>query len=190
MIHGIDVSSHQRKNYPIGGSDFVFVKVSEGTSYTNPKWMAQRDRAERKGLVVGFYHYVTPGSMAAQVDYFLGEAQPRAGHMLALDWEDPGVSCKDKDRWIAEARSAAPGHRVVLYCNRDYWLHRDTTSRAGDGLWIADPDHPAGHPAIEHPWTFHQYSSADGLDRNVGRFVDRAALSAWASEAKTRRGPR
>ena len=30
------------------------IKVTEGTSYTNPKWQAQRDHARRAGLVVGY----------------------------------------------------------------------------------------------------------------------------------------
>ncbi|MGI5526963.1 glycoside hydrolase family 25 protein [Streptomyces syringium] len=184
MIHGIDVSSYQSEKYPVDGYDFVFVKVTEGVSYTNPKWVAQRDRARAAGLVVGYYHYVTAGSMSAQGNYFLGKIKLRPGDVLALDWEEPKVPCRDKDRWLSHVRAKAPAHRVVLYCNRDYWLNRDTTSEAGDGLWIADPDHPAGRPAVKHPWTFHQYSSAENLDRNVGRFDDRAALRAWARREK------
>ncbi|MBC2874167.1 MULTISPECIES: glycoside hydrolase family 25 protein [Streptomyces] len=180
MIHGVDVSSYQSENYSVAGQDFAFVKVTEGMSYTNPKWVAQRDRARAAGLVVGYYHYVTPGSMSAQADRFLGKIALRAGDVLALDWEESGVSCADKDRWLARVAARAPGHRVVLYCNRDFWFHRDTTSRAGDGLWIADPDHAAGRPGVQFPWTFHQYGTSGGIDRNVARFADRAALRSWA----------
>ncbi|MFI0742887.1 glycoside hydrolase family 25 protein [Streptomyces sp. NPDC021100] len=180
MIHGVDVSSYQSENYPVAGQDFAFVKVTEGMSYTNPKWVAQRDRARAAGLVVGYYHYVTPGSMSAQADRFLGKIALRAGDVLALDWEEAGVSCADKDRWLARVGARAPEHRVVLYCNRDFWFHRDTTSRAGDGLWIADPDHAAGRPGVQFPWTFHQYGTSGGIDRNVARFADRAALRSWA----------
>ncbi|MEV5242075.1 glycoside hydrolase family 25 protein [Streptomyces cinnamoneus] len=189
MLHGIDVSSHNSENYPLQGLDFVFVKVTEGTSYTNPKWVVQRDRARRAGLVVGYYHYVTPGSMSAQGNYFLGKIALRAGDVLALDWEHPDVWCPDKDRWLAHVSAKARGHRVVLYCNRDYWFNRDTTSNAGDGLWIADPGHAAGHPAVQHPWTFHQYSWAGGLDRNVARFADRAALRSWAGASRQDEAP-
>jgi hypothetical protein len=68
----------------------------------------------------------------------------------------------------------------VLYCNTDYWHNHDTENYAGDGLWIADPNHPAGHPHVVHPWVFHQYSWAGGIDRNVANFASVAALKAWA----------
>ncbi|WP_425585979.1 GH25 family lysozyme [Streptomyces thioluteus] len=87
MLHGVDVSSYQSANYPIRGQDFAFVKVTEGMSYTNPRWVAQRDHARSGGLVVGYYHFVTPGSMSAQADRFLGKIALREGDILALDWE-------------------------------------------------------------------------------------------------------
>ncbi|MEV0280100.1 GH25 family lysozyme [Streptomyces sp. NPDC050610] len=180
MLHGIDVSSYQSEKYPVDDIDFAFVKVTEGTSYTNPKWVAQRDRARKAGLVVGYYHFGSAGSMTAQGDYFLGKIKLRAGDILAFDWESTSVTCKEKDAWLAHVKRKAPGHKVILYCNRDYWLHRDTTSQAGDGLWIADPEHAAGHPAVKHPWTFHQYSSAGNLDRDVANFADMDALRSWA----------
>ena len=40
---------------------------------------------------------------------------------------------------------------MILYCNRDFWLHRDSTSFCADGLWIADPSAPEGQPAGRAP---------------------------------------
>ena len=57
MLHGIDVSSYQSSSYSTSGLSFVFVKVTEGLSYVNPKWVAQRTTARKAGLVTGFYHY-------------------------------------------------------------------------------------------------------------------------------------
>lgn len=188
MLHGVDVSSYQSANYPIRGQDFAFVKVTEGMSYTNPRWVAQRDHARSGGLVVGYYHFVTPGSMSAQADRFLGKIALREGDILALDWEHTGVPCADKDRWIARVRDRARGHRVVLYCNRDFWFHRDTTGNAGDGLWIADPAHAAGRPGVQHAWTFHQYDISGGIDRNVAHFSSRADLRAWARRRSLQEG--
>jgi Glycosyl hydrolases family 25 len=188
-IKGVDVASYQPEAFTTTGLDFVFVKVTEGTGYVNPKWVAQRDHGRAAGLAIGYYHFVKPGSMIAQADFFLSEISLRPGDMLVLDWEHTGVSCADKDAWIRHVQAKAPGHRVLLYCNLDFWRHRDTTSFAGDGLWIADPNHPAGHPAVTHPWVVHQFSSVGGTDRNVAAFPTLAALTRWAAGAEPEEDP-
>jgi hypothetical protein len=118
--------------------------------------------------------------MSAQADYFLAHVGAKSGDVLAFDWEDTAVSGAEKDAWLRHVRAKAPEHRLVLYCGLDFW-HRDTTSYCADGLWIADPSAPKGQPRVEHPWLFHQYSQADGLDHSVGGFTDRAALRTWAA---------
>jgi hypothetical protein len=90
------------------------------------------------------------------------------------------VSCADKDAFIRAVRAAQPHLRTVLYCNRDFWLHRDTTSFVGDGLWIADPSAPKGAPRVDADWLFHQYSDAGGLDRNYSP-LSPVQLHAWAA---------
>ena len=181
-VTGIDIASFQAATYPTAGLAFVMVKATEGTGYVNPKHDAQVAHARAGGLVVGHYHFARPGSMSAQLAYFLKHADAKAGDVTAFDWEDTGVSGADKDTWIKAAQSAMPHLRVILYCNRDFWLNRDHTSFAGDGLWIADPDAAAGHPRVEHAWTFHQYSSSGGLDRDVANFASKAALQTWAAK--------
>lgn len=187
-VTGIDVASYQSSTYSTSGLSFVMVKATEGTTYLNPKHAAQVATGRAHGLVVGHYHFARPGSVTAQADYFLGHAAVKTGDVLVFDWEDPGVSNADKDAWIKRVRSAAPGHRVILYCNRDYWLNRDRTSYCGDGLWIADPEAAAGHPRVEHAWTFHQFGITGGLDHNVGNFASKAALQTWAGQKPTGTG--
>src|SRR5690606_755692 len=62
----------------------------------------------------------------------------------------------------------------------------DTTSEAGDGLWIADYV-TAGEPRVEAARRFHQYTD-DPLDRHVADFADEAALREWAEGAGGPRG--
>jgi GH25 family lysozyme M1 (1,4-beta-N-acetylmuramidase) len=181
-IKGVDVASYQPTDYSTKGIDFVFIKITEGRSYTNPKWVGQRKTARDAGLVTGFYHFVRAGSMSAQADYFLSKIKLVDGDMLVLDWEDTDVSNAQKDSWIEYVQRKRPDHRVLLYCNRYFWLNRDTTSFAGDGLWIANHNGKPGQPGIKAPWRFHQYKTQP-LDTNVGRFDDRAALRAWARSA-------
>ncbi|MYS23187.1 Lyzozyme M1 (1,4-beta-N-acetylmuramidase), GH25 family [Streptomyces sp. DvalAA-14] len=182
-VNGIDVASYQNTAYTTAGLGFVIVKATEGTGYVNPKHAAQIATGRTHGLVVGHYHFARAGSVGDQVAYFLRNAAPQAGDLLALDWEDTGMSAADKDAWIKQAQAAAPGHRVLLYCNRDFWLNRDRTDFCGDGLWIADPSAPAGRPRVQHAWTIHQYSETGGIDHDVASFADKAALQAWARKA-------
>jgi hypothetical protein len=179
MIKGVDVSRYQAVSGWQTGIDFAFVKVTEGTTYVNSEWVAQRDTARAAGLVVGYYHFARPGNMVAQADLFLSKIALRPGDVLAFDWEDPGVTSAQKDAWISYVQ-AKTGHRVVLYCNTDFWKHRDTSSFAGDGLWIATGGYPAGLPPIQSSWLIHQFSTAENLDHDVAQFSDRAAMLAWA----------
>ena len=113
--------------------------------------------------------------MEGQANFFLSKINLVAGNILALDWEDPKVSDDQKDEWIEYVQDKTDGHKVLLYCNRDFWLKRDKTSFAGDGLWIAQYNGKPGEPDIKHRWRFHQYTS-EPIDTNLGEFDSREAL--------------
>jgi GH25 family lysozyme M1 (1,4-beta-N-acetylmuramidase) len=183
MLHGIDVSAYQSSSYATDGLSFVFIKATEGRSYVNPRLAAQAKTARDAGLVVGFYHFLWPGNLTAQADYFLRHAPDRPGDILAVDWETTGdgthASNAEKDSFIRRLKALRPDNRVVLYANRDFWLTVDTTSYAGDGLWIADYV-SAGKPRIKAKWLFHQYTS-EPHDRDVTRFAQEDDLRAWAT---------
>src|SRR5690606_31511807 len=118
MLHGVDVSSYQPASYDTDGLSFVFVKATEGRTYTSPKLTDQTKRARDAGLVVGFYHFLWPGDLTAQAEHFLGEAPLRPGDVLAVDWETTGggtrASAAEKDRFLREVKERAQDHRVVL----------------------------------------------------------------------------
>ncbi|MFF5575036.1 glycoside hydrolase family 25 protein [Streptomyces luteogriseus] len=185
MLRGIDVSAYQSSSYDTDGLSFVFVKATEGRSYVNPKLAAQTARARGAELVVGFYHFLWPGNLTAQAEYFVSRAPDRAGDILAVDWETTSdgthASNAEKDLFIRKLKDLRPNNRVILYCNRHFWRNVDTTSYAGDALWIADYV-SAGKPRIKAKWRFHQYTD-DPLDKNVAAFESRAALRRWAEDA-------
>lgn len=181
MLHGVDVSAYQA-SFDTDGLDFVLIKATEGRSYVNPRLKDQTGRAREAGCLVGFYHFLWPGDIADQAEYFVSKAPERAGDLLAVDWEQTGegtrASNADKDRFIRAVKRLRPERRVLLYCNRHFWLNHDTTSYAGDGLWIADYV-AAGRPRIEAPWRIHQYTDQP-LDRDLADFPSREAMRAWA----------
>ena len=77
------------------GYQFACIKVSQGLTYVNPNWRADRDAAKQAGLVgTILYHFCSPtqASGAANASHFLaalgqgGGLQPGDG--LAIDVED------------------------------------------------------------------------------------------------------
>lgn len=185
MLKGIDVSSYQSTSYSTSGLSFVGIKVTEGLSYVNPKWVGQRATARTAGLVTIFYHYPHPANSAtAEADYFLSQINLAAGDVLCLDWEWYGQTVTNqqarayKDAWLARVKAKAPGHKVGIYSDTSSWKNVDTNSNCGDFLWIADYT-TAGQPRIQHPWTFHQYSSSP-TDLDVANFATVADLKKWA----------
>ncbi|MFJ9926410.1 Glycosyl hydrolases family 25 [Streptomyces misionensis] len=182
MLHGIDVSSFQSTSYDTDGLSFVFMKATEGRSYVNPRLTAQTKTGRDAGLVVGFYHFLWPGNLDDQADHFLQHAPDRPGDILAVDWENTSdgshAGNAEKDSFIRRLKHLRPHNRVMLYCNREFWLNVDRTSYAGDGLWIADYV-TAGKPRIKAKWRIHQYSSQPH-DKNVADFASKDALKEWA----------
>jgi GH25 family lysozyme M1 (1,4-beta-N-acetylmuramidase) len=190
-VNGQDWASYQSPTPSTSGLSFAFIKVTQGLTYVNPLWQQQRAHAAAAGLVVGLYHYPDmANSPAAEADHFLSVAQPTAGEVLCLDWEGYDAAnlavpkpaqAVFKGAWLAYVRGKQPQHQTGLYCNKDYWLNVDTTSDCGDFLWIATTGLPAGEPGIEHPWMFHQWAVAGGVDQDVSAAASAAALRAWAS---------
>ncbi|MFG3140966.1 glycoside hydrolase family 25 protein [Streptomyces sp. NPDC048211] len=192
MIKAIDISSLQ-PHPDLTGVDVVIIKASEGRTYANPLRVAQAAAARKEHKQVGWYHFLWPGNIQAQAEYFIRCAQPRDGDILACDWETTTSrtvpSCADKDAFLAAVKKLRPHLRVVLYCNLDYWKNRDTTSKCGDGLWIADPGAAAGHPRVQHPWVVHQYGIRNHTDVNVCNFATVEDWKEWAGAPTTPRPP-
>jgi peptidoglycan hydrolase-like protein with peptidoglycan-binding domain len=189
-IYGQDWASYQPATPDTTGLSFAFIKVSQGLTYTNPEWTAQRDHARAAGLVVGYYHYPDmANSPQAEADHFLALALPQPGELLCLDWEgydasNSGVSHATqlayKEAFLRHLKGAAPHNPVGMYCNVDYWRNIDTTGYFQDYLWIATAGLPAGQPGISANWLFHQYSD-NGVDRDFCHLGSTAELRSWAA---------
>ncbi|AGS73933.1 glycoside hydrolase family 25 protein [Streptomyces collinus] len=184
LTYGLDVSGEQSEDLPgsVAGVSFAFVKATEGHTYVSPVQKAQAASARKAGRTVGFYHFLWPGNISAQAEWFVTQCASVPGDILAVDWEttEAGTyaSNKEKDAFLAAVKRLRPNHRIVLYCNTDFWFHHDSTSACGDGLWIADYT-SAGRPRIEHPWKFHQYADGPSYDRDVYN-GSAAQLHDWA----------
>ncbi|MCA1217608.1 glycoside hydrolase family 25 protein [Streptomyces sp. 8L] len=182
-IKGIDVSNYQAATWSTSGLSFAFAKATEGHTVIDSAQSAHAARARNAGLVFGQYHFMWPGDVKAQAEWFAEKSVTVEGDLMAVDWEKTGsgtmASNADKDALIKAIKALRPGHKVGLYTNTSSWLHIDRTGYCGDFLWIAEYGVPAGKPNIKAAWKFHQYTSSP-IDTSVGNFADKAALASWA----------
>lgn len=185
LARGYDVSDYQ-SGIPADAA-FVIIKASEGARTRQANWRAKRDEARRRGIVVGYYHFFhAENPVAGEVAHFCDTVgQVPENELLVLDFEpyDQGVAdataTAKKNQWLAAVKARYPRHKVGVYTNRDWWFRTD--DNAGDFLWIADYQAPAGKPRIQAGWRIHQYTDRP-LDTNVFN-GDAAALRAWAGGA-------
>ncbi|MEU2870432.1 glycoside hydrolase family 25 protein [Streptomyces olivoreticuli] len=189
-IYGQDWASYQPSEPDVSGLGFAFVKITEGLSYINSKWPAQRDHAKAHGLVWGGYHYPhMANAPRAEADYFLDRVAWRPGDLVVLDWEgyddaNQGVprahQAAYKEAWLRYVKRRLPYNPVGMYANLDYWRNVDTTGYYCDFLWIATAGRAAGRPGIQADWLFHQYSDSGGVDRDYCHLGSTRELRTWA----------
>lgn len=95
--YGVDVASYQSTNLSSmakAGGQFAIVKVSEGTSYRNPKASSQIKSAMANNMLPMAYHFATFGAnqtaAVAEANYAISSAKafglPK-GAYIACDWE-------------------------------------------------------------------------------------------------------
>ncbi|MGA8114233.1 MAG: GH25 family lysozyme [Actinocatenispora sp.] len=192
-LAGVDVSHYQGSinwtSVKNAGIKWAYIKATEGTTYTDPKFGANYTGAYNAKVIRGAYHFAKPGSSsgAAQATYFAahGGAWSRDNLTLpgALDLEAgcSGLSHASMVSWIhsfASTYKSKTGRDVVLYTTASWWSSC-TGGNTGFGstnpLWVAhwgvsSPSKPAGWGV----YTFWQYTSSgavSGISGNVDRDV-------------------
>jgi lysozyme len=189
IAEGIDASHHQGPiDWPQvagAGIRFAYLKASEGTGFTDPRFAAYRAAAVRAGVAVAGYHYFQLCSDgAAQAEHFLavlGEA-PATQPPPALDLELAG-SCTDpppRATLLAEVRTFLRTVDERLGTTTLVYLYPDLEARYGLAGDLAD--HPQwvrrlGDLPPARDWAVWQYDDdgsvpgvVGGVDRNRGTF--------------------
>ena len=130
---GIDISSAQGLiDFKAAAEeiDFVIIKASEGTTYTNPLYASSYAAAIEAGLGVSSYHYAAWGSPEAEAAYALTVIPSRA-HSLGLDIET-STDSEWINAWCDYVQSK--GVQPYIYGSLDS-ISKVATSYP---LWIAD----------------------------------------------------
>jgi len=192
ITEGIDVSHWQGvidwSKVSAARKRFAYVKASDGTTFIDDRYVANRAGAKAAGLLVGAYHFArpdaTPGDATAEADHFVDTAAFARGDLLpVLDLEQAGgLSVSALQAWVKTFLGRVAdrtGVHGIIYVSPSFWTTYlgDTTWFAEHGyqvLWIAHwttaelPRMPASDWATRG-WTFWQYSSSGSVPGISGR---------------------
>lgn len=212
-LNGFDVSSYQT-GMDVGrvAGDFVLVKATEGTDYTNPAFNAHVQQVLTSSKRLGVYHFIRNDvDVKRQADYFLTKVGRYVGQaMLVLDFENTNGSTIQNQTGVDLAKQwldyvyDKTGVRPVLYtgvsCENS--LNWSSVVAANYGLWIAQYNNYNAvngyaprdlYGSLKHWKTavMFQYTSAghlsgwsEGLDFNVF-YGDKSAWDKYAKSTKT-----
>jgi lysozyme len=150
-----------------GGIVGVIYKGTQGTSYTDPTYVAQQHAAKAAGLLFGAYHFADGSNVNAQIDNFMRFACPDPDELFCLDWEDNGgnvMSAADARTWITQVENQLnrPGQCVLYSGNtaKEKIKGKDAFFGARR-LWLCQ--YTSGTPTWQESWgSFWLWQYTDG----------------------------
>jgi lysozyme len=183
QVQGIDVSHAQQtvdwNEVRQAGKVFVFIKATDGITYTDPLFAANWSGAKAAGLLRGAYHfYETNDDPAAQAENFLnvvklepGDLPPVVDIERTKGGESAGQIVRDLQTWL-DMIERATGRVPILYTGPGYWDSLGTSAFGRYPLWVAEygvqsPKLPAGWAS----WAFWQFSES-GTVAGIAGAVD------------------
>lgn len=187
-MNGIDISSAQAgmdlgRVFAESDTDFVIVKVSQGTTYINPYWREWADEVLDSGKLLGLYHYANGYNAYAEAEYFYNLARPYMGKaIMCLDWESEigggarNPSFNDHGIWTKvwhDRFVELSGIEPFLYSN-PWCMSLNPSFRY---RWAAQYDNYVPSYYQEHPWKEGEYECEirqyKGTGGRVAGFGDR-----------------
>ncbi len=135
MLTGPDCSHHQGNvdwRAVAGTHQFTYLKATDGVAYSYTSWFAYHlPRARAAGLVTGAYHFLLANHPGADQARFFVDTVDRSGGfdgLLAVaDVErhsnGTGPSFGQVIDFAAVFGRMVPGHPLLVYTNRDYWVN-------------------------------------------------------------------
>jgi lysozyme len=165
----VDLSHHNGTSLDLAvagasGMNAVIHKATQGTAYTDPCLAANRAAVRTAGLLFGYYHFGTGDDGGAQADYFLAQAQPASGELLALDFEanpaGPSMTLEEARAFVTVI-NARIGKWPVLYTGhylKDMIGSTPDLVLANCPLWLAQYGPVPVLPAGWNTWTLWQWT--------------------------------
>lgn len=149
-LAGPDVSRHQGTvdwSRVAAAHDFAIIKATEGTSYNYTGWFTRNwQQLRATHLVPGAYHFLRTSSGKAQAAYYVSVVGNFDKALAVLDVETaangtkPGIGVVRE--FAAEFKRLVPGHPLLVYTGRWYWVGEIGNPRGVDigPLWHSEYD--------------------------------------------------
>lgn len=209
MLNGCDVASYQASIEPANmtTTDFVIVKMTQGTWYVNPYADIQYSKAKKAGKLLAAYHYGEGGDPVKEARFFVSKLGIRVGEcMLMLDWEGKSngkFNTAQEVEWVrkfADEVYRLTGVHIFVYMSKSVTRRRNWSDVAKDvRLWCAQYANNNTTNYQDTPWTdsngwgawakdtIRQYSShgrVRGYDGNLD--INKAYMSQaeWVAAGK------
>ena len=197
-IRGVDVSTYQGEiDWPTlvaQNIDFAFIKATEGSSFTDPRFAYNYAAAQKTGIPIGAYHFFSFESGGdTQAENFIKNVSPFSGMLPpVIDLELYGVFTKQAPETEAvryelnrmlSALEIHYGIKPMLYTTEDCYKRYLANDYEDYDIWIRNilcsPSLSAGRA-----WTFWQYTSRERLDGYQGKetFIDMNVFYGNSSE--------
>jgi len=174
----------------------VIHKLTEGSSYTDDKVDSRYYLAKQAGLLWGVYHFIRPGNIEQQAEFFVDQAGALEvaddETLYVLDYEDTGVSLDDALTFMRRVEELT-GREPALYSG--HVLKEALGGKPNDAisdyrLWLAQysssPDLPPGFDSY-WLWQFSESGSVPGIDPpvdlNAYDGTEEALRSDWSGGA-------
>ena len=181
ILDGIDVSDHQkdidwRATAANKKIKFVYVKATEGATYSSRRYLYNIENARKHGIKVGSYHFVRTGSrIRDQFENFKRVAKKADQDLIPLidievrqGWTNQQV--RDSVKLFADLVEEYYGVKPMIYTNASFFNNILGATFADYPLFIAR--YASNEPTLGcgAKWTLWQFSERGrikGIDHNV-----------------------
>jgi lysozyme len=209
-IHGIDLSKWQGRvdwtSVKAAGTQFVFIKATEGGDHVDPKFIEHWYSAKRAGIPRGAYHFMYWCRPAEeQAEWFrrnVPQDPDALPPVLDLEWNGHSRTCPRKvsrDEALAmthvmlDAMERHTGKRPIIYT--DITFHADVLDGEFDDypFWVRSVAAEPHERYNNRRWTFWQFTTTGrvpGIDGDVDRNTFYGTDNQWATFLATDCDPR
>lgn len=182
----------------------IIHKATESNNYFDPTYNQRKKDALAAGLLWGAYHFLRPGNIKDQAQYFVREVGKNLD-LYAADHEDEGVSLDDLKTFLSEVKRLT-GKSPIIYSGhvlKEQLGDRRDSELSQYRLWLAQ--YTSRTPSWPKPtfpqwwlWQYTEHGECDGipgdsegnLDLNKYAGTKQQLIDEWCEEVPPKPAPR